>query len=149
MKHHLKIPQLKRRWGLADDVSCLFERLAAFLLALCCNHLGSCLPGGFCLSCHGSLQVLWQSDVLLMIFLSCITFGLVQHTFISTLSTWTPQGSVATSKLWCMALNGMNKLQRNNVCINVCLTSPIVSLSERISERFLVPRMFLLLEKLA
>ena len=44
--------------------------------------------------------------------------------FISTLSTWTPQGSVATSRLWCMA-------------------SAMFSRSDKISDKFLVPRMFL------
>ena len=46
---------------------------------------------------------------------------------ISTLWTWTPHGSVASSRLW-------------------CIPSAMFSLSDKISERFLVPRTFLEIE---
>ena len=60
----LKISQLQSCGWWTDCVCCLLQGLAWLLLPLSSYNFSSGLSGCFSFSCHGSLQVFWNSDIL-------------------------------------------------------------------------------------
>ena len=59
----LQVTQLQGRWRLGNDVRGFFESSGSLLFSFCCYDLCSGLSGGFSFCSHGTLKLLWQSDI--------------------------------------------------------------------------------------
>ena len=112
---------LQGSWAVVYDLRGVPERPAGLVFPLGGDHLGPGLPGGLRLRRHGSLQLLGHPEEQAETRDGPIAFGTEKFnsenfwtgislkgfvdiyltSFTSTLSTLTPQGSVATSRVDC------------------------------------------------
>ena len=107
--NYLKISELKCRIRFLEHKCCLLQVERSFLFSLCRHNLGPSFPGRLCLGGHRSLQLDWNSHILPQSLISCTHYN---FTFISTLSTFTPQGLVASSRMFSIRWQIISRSER-------------------------------------
>ena len=106
------------------------------------SNLCSSFSCSFCLGSHGSLKLNRQSHIFSMKNINKYSMNSEVQSYISTLSTFTPQGSVASSEFF---KRNINKFSSNSSNLpKVCsIQFAIFSLSDNMSARHFVPSTFL------
>ena len=100
---------LQRGGRVRNDISCVPERPARLVLALRRDHLRPRVAGSLGLGGHGAHQLLGHPDILHLdnrlrhIIINVVDVTICDMTT-STLSTVTPQGSVASCSRSCISL---------------------------------------------